>query len=136
LQNQRLLRIPLQAGETVQIDLSPDAPDPDGLQIKFAELDQDWLWALVKEQIPKPANSSYPFPKQPQLSLLAVYLPTSKAARIVFDDLAEHAGLVVTPSAVCPLIAPLGDHFAKDRPSPFVRFDKATLLNAFGNTLR
>jgi curli biogenesis system outer membrane secretion channel CsgG len=136
LQNQRLLRIPLQAGETVQIDLSPDAPDPDGLQIKFAELDQDWLWALVKEQIPKPVNSSYPFPKQPQLSLLAVYLPTSKAARIVFDDLAEHAGLVVTPSAVCPLIAPLGDHFAKDRPSPFVRFDKATLLNAFGNTLR
>lgn len=136
LQSQRLLRVPLHTGEASQIDLSSDPPDADGPQIRFAELDQDWLWVLIKQQIPKPATSSYPFPEQPQLSLLAVYLPTGKAARIVFDDLAEHAGLIVTPTAVCPLVVPLSDPAAKDRPSPFVKFDKTALLAAFGNSLR
>jgi hypothetical protein len=131
-QPDKLIRVPVAGGEVSIIDLSVKERKHRSLYARFAQIEKDWLWVLLRDSIPKPPGSTYPFDHSPRQTLLAVYLPTGKAATVVLDECAESSGLIVTPSTVCPLV----DSFARPKTLPFIRFEKANLYSAFGNTLR
>ena len=72
-------------------------------------------------------------PHRTEAKQLTIVLgPLQDSASPEFETKFADTGLIVTPSTVCPLV----DSFARPKSMPFIRFEKAALYSAFGNTLR